>query len=87
MKNQETKSRQDGLQHQTIQTKSKPPSWTWQAGYLLLVRQFGEFSPLRNVPFTWFNMQEVLVCKRLDGLLSNAEWDSRFPNIVQGDVA
>ena len=31
--------------------------------------------PLRNTPFTWSNMQESPVCKRLDQLLYSNEWE------------
>ena len=36
-------------------------------------------SPLRNAPFTWSNMQESPVCKRLDRFLYSKEWEFSFP--------
>ncbi|RVW90710.1 Transposon TX1 uncharacterized 149 kDa protein [Vitis vinifera] len=35
--------------------------------------------PLRNASFTWSNMQESPVCKRLDRFLYSNEWGSSFP--------
>ena len=35
--------------------------------------------PLRNVSFTWSNMQESPVCKRLDRFLYSNEWELSFP--------
>ena len=35
--------------------------------------------PLRNAPFTWSNMQESPVCKRLDRFLYSNEWEHFFP--------
>ena len=35
--------------------------------------------PLWNAPFTWSNMQESLVCKRLDRFLYSNEWEHFFP--------
>ena len=34
---------------------------------------------LRNASFTWSNMQESPVCKRLDRLLYSNEWGHLFP--------
>ncbi|KAJ9678294.1 hypothetical protein PVL29_020454 [Vitis rotundifolia] len=39
--------------------------------------------PLRNAPFTWSNMQENLVCKRLDRFLHSNEWEQSFPQSLQ----
>ncbi|RVW99765.1 hypothetical protein CK203_029144 [Vitis vinifera] len=40
-------------------------------------------SPLRSTPFTWSNMQESLVCKRLDRFLYSNEWEQLFPQSLQ----
>ncbi|KAJ9675680.1 hypothetical protein PVL29_024549 [Vitis rotundifolia] len=39
--------------------------------------------PLRNAPFTWSNMQESPVCKRLDRFLYSNEWELFFPQSLQ----
>ena len=39
--------------------------------------------PLRNAPFTWSNMQESPVCKRLDQFLYSNEWEHFFPQSLQ----
>ena len=39
--------------------------------------------PLRNAPFTWSNMQESPVCKRLDRFLYSNEWEHLFPQSLQ----
>ena len=39
--------------------------------------------PLRNASFTWSNMQESLVCKRLDRFLYSNEWELSFPQSLQ----
>ena len=39
--------------------------------------------PLRNTPFAWSNMQESLVCKRLDRFLYSNEWEHFFPQSLQ----
>ena len=39
--------------------------------------------PLRSTPFTWSNMQESPVCKRLDRFLYSNEWEQLFPQILQ----
>ncbi|RVW53508.1 Transposon TX1 uncharacterized 149 kDa protein [Vitis vinifera] len=39
--------------------------------------------PLRNAPFTWSNMQESPVCKRLDRFLYSNEWELSFPQSLQ----
>ena len=38
---------------------------------------------LRNAPFTWSNMQESPVCKRLDRFLYSNEWEHFFPQSLQ----
>ena len=40
-------------------------------------------SPLRNASFTWSNMQESPVCKRLDRFLYSNEWELSFPQSLQ----
>ncbi|RVW26228.1 Transposon TX1 uncharacterized 149 kDa protein [Vitis vinifera] len=39
--------------------------------------------PLRNAYFTWSNMQESPVCKRLDRFLYSNEWELSFPQSLQ----
>ena len=39
--------------------------------------------PLHNTPFTWSNMQESPVCKRLDRFLYSNEWELSFPQRLQ----
>ena len=39
--------------------------------------------PLRNAPFTWLNMQDSPVCKRLDRFLYTNEWEQFFPQSLQ----
>ncbi|RVX23341.1 Transposon TX1 uncharacterized 149 kDa protein [Vitis vinifera] len=39
--------------------------------------------PLRNAAFTWSNMQESPVCKRLDRFLYSNEWELSFPQSLQ----
>ncbi|RVW90164.1 putative mitochondrial protein [Vitis vinifera] len=39
--------------------------------------------PLRNASFTWSNMQESPVCKRLDRFLYSNEWELSFPQSLQ----
>ena len=39
--------------------------------------------PLRNVPFTWSNLQDSPVCKRLDRFLYTNEWEHFFPQNLQ----
>lgn len=39
--------------------------------------------PLSNTRFTWSNMQENLVCSRLDRFLFSLEWEELFPNVRQ----
>ncbi|WKA01530.1 hypothetical protein VitviT2T_019810 [Vitis vinifera] len=39
--------------------------------------------PLRNASFTWSNMQESPVCKRLDRFLYSNEWGLLFPKGLQ----
>ncbi|KAJ9705647.1 hypothetical protein PVL29_003625 [Vitis rotundifolia] len=39
--------------------------------------------PLRNASFTWSNMQESSVCKRLDRFLFSNEWELSFPQSLQ----
>ncbi|RVW34589.1 hypothetical protein CK203_079345 [Vitis vinifera] len=39
--------------------------------------------PLRSASFTWSNMQENPVCKRLDRFLYSNEWE-QFPQSIQG---
>ena len=39
--------------------------------------------PLRNAPFTWSNMQESPVCKRLDRFLYSNEWEHLLPQSLQ----
>ncbi|RVW17667.1 hypothetical protein CK203_071806 [Vitis vinifera] len=40
-------------------------------------------SPLRSAPFTWSNLQEHPVCKRLDRFLYSNEWEQVFPQSLQ----
>ncbi|KAL6322627.1 hypothetical protein AAG906_014299 [Vitis piasezkii] len=40
--------------------------------------------PLRSASFTWSNMQENPVCKRLDRFLYSNEWEQTFPQSIQG---
>ncbi|RVW16207.1 Transposon TX1 uncharacterized 149 kDa protein [Vitis vinifera] len=40
-------------------------------------------SPLRSAPFTWSNLQEHPVCKRLDRFLYSNEWEQLFPQSLQ----
>ena len=55
------------------------------------VKDFGGFirecelldPPLRNASFTWSNMQESPVCKRLDSFLYSNEWEHYFPQSLQ----
>ena len=35
--------------------------------------------PLQNASFTWSNIQESPVCKRLDRFLYSNEWEFSFP--------
>ena len=39
--------------------------------------------PLRNASFTWSNLQDVPICKRLDRFLFTFEWDNLFPHCTQ----
>ncbi|RVW92465.1 Transposon TX1 uncharacterized 149 kDa protein [Vitis vinifera] len=39
--------------------------------------------PLRSASFTWSNMQEHPVCKRLDCFLYSNEWEQLFPQSLQ----
>ncbi|RVW50857.1 Transposon TX1 uncharacterized 149 kDa protein [Vitis vinifera] len=39
--------------------------------------------PLRNASFTWSNIQESPVCKRLDQFLYSNEWELSFPQSLQ----
>ncbi|RVW99583.1 Transposon TX1 uncharacterized 149 kDa protein [Vitis vinifera] len=39
--------------------------------------------PLRNASFTWSNMQESPVCKRLDRFFYSNEWELSFPQSLQ----
>ena len=39
--------------------------------------------PLRNTSFTWSNMQEIPIYKRLDRFLFTVEWDNFFPQCIQ----
>ena len=39
--------------------------------------------PLRRASFTWSNMQEHPVCKRLDRFLYSNEWEQLFPQSLQ----
>ena len=39
--------------------------------------------PLRSAPFTWSNMQESPVYKRLDRFLYSNEWEQLFPQSLQ----
>ena len=39
--------------------------------------------PLRNVAFTWSNMQVDPICKRLDRFLFSSEWESFFSQSLQ----
>ena len=48
------------------------------------IRECELFDPhLRNAPFTWSNMQESPVCKRLDRFLYSNEWEQLFPQSLQ----
>ncbi|RVW63725.1 hypothetical protein CK203_052745 [Vitis vinifera] len=40
-------------------------------------------SPLRSAPFTWSNMQENPVCKRLDRFLYSNEWEKYFLKVFK----
>ncbi|RVW96070.1 Transposon TX1 uncharacterized 149 kDa protein [Vitis vinifera] len=40
--------------------------------------------PLRSASFTWSNMQENPVCKRLDRFLYSNEWEQAYPQSIQG---
>lgn len=49
-----------------------------------LIRESELIDPyFRNVTFTWSNMQEVPVRKRLDRFLYSNEWDQNFPQRLQ----
>ena len=39
--------------------------------------------PPRNASFTWSNLQENPVCKRLDRFLFSSEWEFDFPHCIQ----
>ena len=39
--------------------------------------------PLWNFPFTWSNMQESPLCKRLDRFLYSNDWGQFFPQSLQ----
>ena len=39
--------------------------------------------PLRNVSFTWSNIQDSPVCKRLDKILYSNKWEQSFPQSLQ----
>ena len=39
--------------------------------------------PLRNASFTWSNLQENPICKRLDKFLFSSEWEFDFPHCIQ----
>ena len=48
------------------------------------IRESGLFDPpLRNVAFTWSNMQDVPICKKLDRFLFSCEWDHFFSQTLQ----
>ena len=48
------------------------------------IRDCELFDPsLRNTSFTWSNMQESPVCKRLDRFLYSNEWEHFFPQSLQ----
>ncbi|KAL6312824.1 hypothetical protein AAG906_024679 [Vitis piasezkii] len=48
------------------------------------IRDYELLDPhLRNAPFTWSNMQESPVCKRLDRFLYSNEWEHFFPQSLQ----
>ena len=49
-----------------------------------LIRELELFDPpLRNASFTWSNLQDVSICKRLDRFLFTFEWDNLFPHCTQ----
>ena len=49
-----------------------------------LIRELELFDPpLRNASFTWSNLQDVPICKRLDIFLFTFEWDNLFPHRTQ----
>ena len=49
-----------------------------------LIRELELFDPpLRNASFTWSNLQDVPICKRLDRFLFTFEWDILFPHCTQ----
>ena len=41
------------------------------------------YPPLQNAPFTWSNMQESPMCKRLERILYSNEWEHFFPHSLQ----
>ena len=49
-----------------------------------LIRELELFDPpLRNASFTWSNMQDDPICKRLDRFLFTVEWENFFPRCTQ----
>ena len=49
-----------------------------------LIRELELFDPpLRNASFTWSNLQDVPIYKRLDKFLFTFEWDNLFPHCTQ----
>ena len=49
-----------------------------------LIRELELFDPpLRNASFTWSNMQDDPICKRLDKFVFTFEWDNFFPQCTQ----
>ena len=49
-----------------------------------LIRESDLINPsLRNTSFTWSNMQQLLVCKRLDIFLNSNECEQGFPKSIQ----
>ena len=49
-----------------------------------LIRELELFDPLlRNASFTWSNLQDVPICKRLDRFLFTFEWHNLFPHCTQ----
>ena len=47
------------------------------------IRENELIDPLRNASFTWSNLQENPVCKRLDRFLYSSEWVQGFPQSIQ----
>ena len=44
-----------------------------------LIRESELIGPLKNASFTWSNLQENPICKRLDRFLFSSEWKQGLP--------